>query len=156
MSVVAAVSAPAANHELANVVAALLPSGQQPNPNDLLQPTSDQPPGRDSQLAASLLNRLVTGPSGLGTSAAGLLRSSADAATRTPTSDGSPQRKLSCPPVVGNERALVDQVNTRLIDCTEQGGIPSEQLDRHHRASIGRLMMLAQSAAGRHRGVAGR
>ncbi|HZD13742.1 MAG TPA: hypothetical protein VE196_01110, partial [Pseudonocardiaceae bacterium] len=156
VSGLAGVSARAAHHELANVVAALLPSGQQPNPNDLLQPTSDQPPGRYSQLAASLLDRLVTGPSGLGTSAAGLLQPSAAAATRTPTSDGSPQRELSCPPAEGNDRALGDQVNTRLIDCTEQGGIHSEQLGRHHRASIGRLMMLAQAAAGRHRGVAGR
>ncbi|HVQ99636.1 MAG TPA: hypothetical protein VMS16_12680, partial [Mycobacterium sp.] len=156
VSGLAGVSARAAHHELANVVAALLPSGQQPAPNDVLQPTSDQPPGRYSQLAASLLDRLVTGPSGLGTSAAGLLRSSTAAATRTPTSDGSPQRELSCPPAEGNDRALGDQVNTRLIDCTEQGGIHSEQLGRHHRASIGRLMMLAQAAAGRHRGVAGR
>lgn len=155
-SVLAGVSAPATNHELANVVAALLSSAQQPNPNDLLQPTVDQPPGRDSQLATSLLDRLVTGPTGLGTSAAGLLQPSIAAATRTPTSDDSPQRELSCPPAVGNERALGDPVNTRLIDCTEQGGIHSEQLDRHHRASIGRLMMLAQSVAGRHRGMAGR
>ena len=53
VSVVAGVSARAAHHELAHAVAALVSSGQQPDRNDLVQPSLDQPPGRDSQLAAS-------------------------------------------------------------------------------------------------------
>jgi germacradienol/geosmin synthase len=156
VSVLAGVSAPAAHHELANAVAALLSSGQQPDPNDLLQPTADQPPGRDSQLAASLLDRLVTGPTGLGTSAAGPLRPSTAAATRTPPSEKFSERELSCPPAVRDDRAAGEQVNARLIDCTEQGEIHPGQLDRRHRASIGRLMMLAYSASGRHLGLARR
>jgi germacradienol/geosmin synthase len=156
VSALAGVAARAAHHELPNAVAALLSSGQQPDPKDLLQPTADQPLGRDSQLAASLLDRLVTGPTGLGTSAAGLLRSSTAAATRTPTSDDSSQRELSCLPVMRDDGTLGDQVNTRPLDWTEQGDIHPGQLDRRHRASIGRLMMLAHSASGRHSGVAGR
>ena len=156
VSVLAGASARAAHHELTNGVAALLSSGQQSAPEGLLPSTVDQPPGRDSQLATSLLDRLVTGPSGLGTSAAGLLQPSTAAATSTPTSEQSSKQELSCPPAIRDDGALGDQVNARLIDCTEQGEIHPGQLDRRHRASIGRLMMLAQSASGRHRGVAGR
>jgi hypothetical protein len=123
VSVLAGVSAPAANHELANVVAALLASGPQPAPKDPLQPTADQPPRRDSELAASLLDRLVTGPTGLGTSAARLLRPSTAAATSTPPSDESLERELYCPPAVRDDRALGEEVNARLIDWTEQVGI---------------------------------
>jgi hypothetical protein len=155
VSVLSGVSAPAAHHELANAVTALLSSEQQPAPNDLLQPTVDQLPGCDSPPAASLLDRLVTGPTGQGTSAAQLLRPSSAAATSSPTSDESSKRELSCPPVVRDDRALDEQVNARLTDWAEQVGI-YPGLDRRHKASIGRLMMLADSAAGRHRGLAGR
>jgi germacradienol/geosmin synthase len=154
VSVLAGVSARAARHQLANVVAALLSSGQQPAPKDLLPPTVDQPPGRDSQLAASLLDRLVTGPTGLGTSAAGLLRPSTAAATSTP-SEKSSERELYCPPGMRGDRApLGEEANARLIDRTEQVGNYPGQLDRLHKASIGRLMMLAHSASGRHLGLA--
>jgi germacradienol/geosmin synthase len=154
--VLSGASARAAHHELANVVAALLSRGQQPAPDDVPEPTADQPPGRGSQLAASLLDRLVTDPTGLGTSTAGLLRPSTAAATRTFTSDDSSQGTLSCPPAMCDDRAAGEQVNVRLIDWTEHGEIHPGQLDRRHRASIGRLMMLAYSAPGRHLGVARR
>jgi hypothetical protein len=55
-----------------------------------------------------------------------------------------------------DDRAAGEQVNVRLIDWTEHGEIHPGQLDRRHRASIGRLMMLAYSAPGRHLGVARR
>jgi 2-methylisoborneol synthase len=148
--------APAAHQELANVVAALLFSEQQPGPKDLLQPAVDQAPGCDSQPAGSLLDRFVTGPTGLGTSAARLLRPSSAAVTSSPTSDESSERELSCPPVVRDDRALDEQVNARLIGWAEQSGIYPGQLDRLHKASIGRLMTLAHSASGRHLGLARR
>ncbi|MBV9061128.1 MAG: germacradienol/geosmin synthase [Pseudonocardiales bacterium] len=153
VSVPAGASARAAHHELANVVAALPSSGQQPDPKNLLQPTADQPPGHDSQLAqlaASLLDRLATGPTGLGTSAAGLLRSSTAAATSTPTSDEPSERELYRPPAMRDDRALAEEVN----DWTEQVGIYPGHIDRLDKASIGRLMMLAHSASGRHLGLA--
>ena len=61
-----------------------------------------------------------------------------------------------CPPAVRDDRALGEQVNAQLIDSAEQVGTYPGPLDRLHKASIGRLMMLARSAAGRHQGVARR
>jgi hypothetical protein len=49
---------------------------------------------------------------------------------------------------------LGEEANARLIDWTEQVGNYPGQLDRLHKASIGRLMMLAHSASGRHLGLA--
>jgi len=139
VSVLSGASARATHHELGNVIDPLLSSGQQPAPNDLLQPAADQPPGRDSQLAAPLLDRLVTGATGLGTSAARLLRPSTAAATSTPVSEKSSARELYCPPAMRDDRALGEEINTRL-----------------HKASIGRLMMRAHSASGRHQRLAQR
>jgi germacradienol/geosmin synthase len=93
--------------------------------------------GRDSQLPALLLDRLITGPTGLGTSAVELIRPSTAAATSTPTSEKAPARELHSTPAMCEDRALSEQVNARL-----------------HKASIGRLMMLAHSASGRHLGMA--
>jgi hypothetical protein len=155
VSVLAGVSARAAHRELANAVATLLSSGQQAS-TDLLPPTADQLLGRDSQRAASLLARVVTGATGLGTSAVHPLRPSTAAATSTPTYEKSAERKLSCPPAIRDDETLGERVNARLIDRTEQVGIYSRQLDQQHKASIGRLIMLAHSASGRHLGLAGR
>lgn len=154
-SVLAGVSAPVAHPELANAVAALLSRGQQPARKNLLPPTTDQPPGRDNQPVAWLLDRLGTDPPRLGSSAAGLLQPSS-AATRTPPSENSSPRGRSCPAVVRDDRAAGEQVNARMIDWPEQVGVYPGQLDRRHRASIGRLMMLAYAAAGHHLGVARR
>jgi germacradienol/geosmin synthase len=137
-------SAHAAHHELVN--AAL---------QNLFQPTADQALGPDSQAALSLLDRLVTGPSRWETSAR-LLQASTAAETSTPTSEKSSVRELSCPAAVGDDRAAGEQVSTRLINRTEQVGMNLGQPDRRHRAGIGRLMMLADSAARLHPGVARR
>ena len=83
-----------------------------------------------SGVSASLLDRLATGATGLGTSAVRPLR-----------------------PSLRDDRALGEEVNTRLVDWTEQVGIYPGELDRLHKASIGRLMMLAHSASGRHLGL---
>ena len=152
MSVLSGASAPTANHELANVVAALLSSGQRPAAKDLRQQAADQLPERASQPAASLLDRLVTGATGRGTSAARLLRPSSAAATGPPASDESSQQELSCPAAGRADRAPGEQVNAPLLDWTKQVGIHPGQLDRLHKASIGRLMILAHSASGRHLG----
>jgi germacradienol/geosmin synthase len=150
------VSVRAPTHELANVVTALLSREQKPAGKDHLQPATDELPERESQPATSLLNGLVTGAAGRGTSAARLLRPSGATATNTVTSDESSKRELYCPAAVRDDRELGEQVNDRLIDLAEQVGIHPGPLDRLHKASIGRLMMLAHSAAGRHPGVARR
>ncbi len=106
-------------------------------------------------LPVSLLDRLATGPTGLGTSAAGLLRPSTAAVTSTPTDDELSERELYCPPAGRDDRALGEEVNaTRLTDWTDQVGTYPGQLDRLHKASIGRLMMIAHSVSGRHLGLA--
>ena len=63
------VSAPAATNYLAGVVVALLSSQKRPAPRDLLGPVGDQLPGGEDPVA-KWGDRLVTGPMGLGTSAA--------------------------------------------------------------------------------------
>lgn len=70
MSVLSRVSAPAASHELATVVLALLSDPARPAPRDLPQARGERQPGAGSQPATSLLGRLSSGPTGLGTSAA--------------------------------------------------------------------------------------
>lgn len=158
MSVLSRVAAPPAGHDLASVVGALLSSPQRPAPRDLVQPAGDPPPSPEpaSQPAASLLDRLATGPRGLGTSAARILRpsrpdggsivGSADGEPAAPTSDEPPDLELYCPPAVRDDRALGEQVNDRLVDWAEQVGIYPGQLDRVRKANFGRLMMLTHPA----------
>ncbi|MDQ3904012.1 MAG: hypothetical protein M3300_00825, partial [Actinomycetota bacterium] len=81
------------------------------------------------------------------------LRPSTTTATSMPSSEKSSERELYCPPAMREDRALGAQANP-LIDRAEQVGIYPGQLDRLHKASIGRLMMLAHSASGRHLGLA--
>ncbi|MDQ2881876.1 MAG: hypothetical protein M3Y48_11800 [Actinomycetota bacterium] len=70
MSVLTRASAPPATHELAGVVTALLSNPERAAPRDLPVPVGDQPPGDANRGTASVAGRLVTGPTGLGTSAA--------------------------------------------------------------------------------------
>ncbi|MDQ2790055.1 MAG: hypothetical protein M3Y73_10190 [Actinomycetota bacterium] len=70
MSVLTRVSAPPATHALAGVVAALLSNPERAAPRNLPVPVGDQPPEDGNQRIASVAGRLVTGPTGLGTSAA--------------------------------------------------------------------------------------
>jgi 2-methylisoborneol synthase len=75
VSVLSRVSAPAAAHDLTDVVVALFANPERAAPRDLPESTGDQLPtgdqlaGDDNQPAASVVGRLVTGPTGLGTSA---------------------------------------------------------------------------------------
>jgi len=149
VSVLSRVSAPAANHDLASVVAALLSDPQRPAPRDLPQSAENQllSPRHDSQPASSWLDRLVTGPTGLGTSAARILRpSTAAGETVAPTSDESSDLELYCPPAVRDDKALGEEVNDRLVDWAEQVGIYPGQLYRVWEANFGRLMMLTHPA----------
>jgi 2-methylisoborneol synthase len=70
VSVLSRVSAPAATHDLAGVVVALLSNLQRAAPRDLPGSMGDQPSGDEQQLAESVVSRFRTGPTGLGTSAA--------------------------------------------------------------------------------------
>jgi 2-methylisoborneol synthase len=145
VSVLSRMSAPAAGHDLASVLADLLSSPQRPAPRDL--PQSAGGLGHDSQPAASLRDRLVTGPTGLGTSAARIFQDSTGTGeTATPTSDESSELELYCPPAVRDDEALGEEVNDRLVDWAEQVGIYPGQLYRVRQANFGRLMMLTHPA----------
>jgi 2-methylisoborneol synthase len=146
VSVLSRASAPAANHDLASVVAALLSNPQRPAPKDLPQSFGDQPPGDHNQPARSLLDRLITGPTGLGTSAARIHQESpAPSETIAATGDEAGS-ELYCPPAVRDDKALGEEVNDRLVAWAEQVGIYHGQLYRVREANFGRLMMLTHPA----------
>lgn len=154
MSVLTRVSAPPATHELAGVVAALLSNPERAAPRDLPVPVGDQPPGDGNQRTASVADRLVTGPTGLGTSAARIPSWSTAAgekvaATGIPparSADGGSGLELYCPPAVRDDVALGEEVNDQLVTWAEQVGIYPGQLDRVRAANFGRLMMLTHPA----------
>jgi 2-methylisoborneol synthase len=141
VSVLSRVSAPAAAHDLAGVVVALFSNPERAAPRDIPGSAGAQLPGDETQLAASVVGRLVTGPTGLGTSAARILRISAG-----PSADGESRSELYCPPAVRDDVALGEEVNDRLVDWAGQVGIYPGALDRVRSANFGRLMMLTHPA----------
>lgn len=154
MSVLSRVSAPAANHELASVVAALLADPQRPAPKDLPQ-ALPQVPEDTSQSVASVMDRLVSGPTGLGTSAARILQRHhpavdealpATGGGKGGSADGESDLALYCPPAVRDDKALGEKVNDRLVCWAEQVGIYPGRLDMVRKANFGRLMMLTHPA----------
>ncbi len=161
MSVLSRVSAPAAAHDLAGVVVALFANPERAAPRDLPEstggqlPTGDQLPGDDNQAAVSVVGQLLSGPTGLGTSAAripwqGTALSETRAATGRVSAGASADAgvgpALYCPPAVRDDVALGEEVNDRLVDWAEQVGIYPGQLDRVRTANFGRLMMLTHPA----------
>jgi len=173
MPVFSRVSTPAATNDLAGVVVALLSSQKRPAPRDLLGPVGDQLPGGEDPVA-KWGDRLVTGPMGLGTSAArspwgytaagetvtasgrgvpppmldgptGLGTSALRGSAAQPADDGSGM-ELYCPPAFRDNVALGDLVNDCLVDWAGQVGIYPGQLDRVRAANFGRLMMLTHPA----------
>jgi len=161
VSVLSRVSAPAAAHDLAGVVVALFANPERAAPRDLPESTGDQLPtgaqlpGDDNQADASVLGRLLSGPTGLGTSAARIpWQGAVLSETRTATvrvsagalADAGSGRVLYCPPAVRDDVALGEEVNDRLVDWAEQVGIYPGQLDRVRTANFGRLMMLTHPA----------
>jgi 2-methylisoborneol synthase len=81
VSLLSRVSAPAATHELAGLVAALLANPDGAAPKDLFSPCQDQRPVPGQSPLASSVARFIIGPVGLGTSAARIGPSSAATAT---------------------------------------------------------------------------
>ncbi len=147
MPVLLSVTAPAATHDLVGVVTALFSNPERAAPRNLPGSVGDQPPGDASRLTGSEEGRLVTGPTGLGTSAARIpwqCKTAAEAAD--PSTDGGPGAELFCPPALRDDRALGEQVNDRLVEWAEQVGIYPGQLDRVRAANFGRLMMLTHPA----------
>jgi 2-methylisoborneol synthase len=152
------VAAPAATHQLAGMVVGLLSDPHRAAPRKLPEAVGNQASGNGDRRAASLASRLVTGPTGLGTSAARIpFWSSAAgdtiaAAEDDPGSDGPGADRtgsgleLYCPPAVRDDQALGEEVNEALVDWAGQVGIYPGQLDRVRAANFGRLMMLTHPA----------
>ncbi|MGB7794756.1 MAG: family 2 encapsulin nanocompartment cargo protein terpene cyclase [Pseudonocardiaceae bacterium] len=158
-AVLSRVSAPAVTHDLADAVVALFANPQRLAPRDLPAYVGDQLPGDDGQPDASMASRLLTGPTGLGTSAAripwlgtaGNETMSVTGPVTGPvpteaTDNGGSGPTLYCPPAVRDDVALGEEVNDRLVDWAEQVGIYPGQLDRVRTANFGRLMMLTHPA----------
>lgn len=173
MSVLSRVSAPAATHDLAGVVVALLSNPERTAPRNLHAFVRDQQPGDEGPLTGSV-SRFVAGPTGLGTSAAripwpctnaGVAVAAANRGTQPHLPDGptgvgtstvrvSAERpaddgldsELYCPPALRDDKALGEEVNDRLVDWAGQVGIYPGQLDRVRAANFGRLMMLTHPA----------
>ncbi len=174
MSVLSRVSAPAATHDLAGVVVALFSSPERAAPRDLPGSVGDQLPRDGNKLTASVVGRLVTGPTGLGTSAARIpwqrtaggetiaatgrgaepcmpdgptgLGTSALRVQAGRSADGGSGPELYCPPALRDDEALGEEVNDRLVDWAGQIGIYPGQLDRLRACNFGRLMMLTHPA----------
>ncbi|MGH3983235.1 MAG: family 2 encapsulin nanocompartment cargo protein terpene cyclase [Pseudonocardiaceae bacterium] len=152
MSVLSRVSAPAATHDLAGAVVALLSNPERAAPSNLPGSVGDQLAGDEDRPAMSVADRLVTGPRGLGTSAARILSQrtagqvSAGPVPAVGSADGGSGSELYCPPAVRDDKALGEEVNSRLVDWAEQVGIYPGQLDRVRAANFGRLMMLSHPA----------
>ncbi|ARF53663.1 family 2 encapsulin nanocompartment cargo protein terpene cyclase [Streptomyces gilvosporeus] len=114
MSLLSRIAAPAARHDVARLVAALL--AEHPEP--------------------AKRSALPTGPTGLGTSAARITSRRKEAA-------GTGVPELYCPPALRDDPALAEEVNVRLLAWAEEIGLYSGRLDRVRAADFGRLMMLA-------------
>ena len=164
MSLISRAVAPAADHDVAGLVRALL-SAQATAPPRLPVPAkaargprlpstatglgtsatripslrrASVPPSLPSPPSA--LAHLPSGPSGLGTSAT-RLRGPAPRREAAPAVDPAP--KLHCPPAVRDDRALGETVTERLVEWAEEIGIYPGQLDKIRKADFGRLIMLA-------------
>lgn len=150
MSLLTRISAPAAGHDLAALVAALL-SGQPGAPRELPGAAADPPAPPARPVDPPAPSRLITGPTGLGTSAArigpaargGPAARSGPAADRGPVArGGAAPPELYCPPAIRDDPALGELVNDRLVAWAEQVGIYPGQLDKVRAANFGRLIML--------------
>src|SRR5262245_59756915 len=83
----------------------------------------------------------LSGPTGLGTSAARFPRASTPG--DPPTRPGVRVPPLYCPDAVRDNPALCDEVNDRLVAWAEEIGIYHDRLDKLRSHNFGRLMMLA-------------
>ncbi len=164
-SLLSRMTAPPATHDLAGFAADILSNMEVAPLSDLFESFGDHVPVKLPE--ASTASRLLTGPAGLGTSAARLSSLVAGRATATSTgprphlpggptglgtsatriaADRSPPGtsvpELFCPGAVRDDPALGEVVNERLVEWAEQVGIYPGQLDRVRAANFGRLIML--------------
>jgi len=154
-------SAPGATGDLAAMATAILANATRPAPMELPVPAG--PPAPAGPLLSGAV-RLLSGPTGLGTSAArpmvrsvvvggadpavapqvGPVLSTSPAPQEADGGDGVPA--LYCPGPVRDDVVLGETVNENLVAWAEQVGIYPGQLDRVRGANFGRLMMLTHPA----------
>lgn len=138
---------------------------RRPDPSGLHAPP---PPTPQETASASSVRPILSGPTGLGTSAARALaplapvvspqtspRNGAEAsglgAAEAPiagdrTEGDASMPELFCPGALRDDPALGEEVNERLVDWAEQVGVYPGQLDRLRACNFGRLIMLAHPA----------
>ncbi|MDI1460882.1 family 2 encapsulin nanocompartment cargo protein terpene cyclase [Catellatospora sp. KI3] len=134
MSLLSRAFAPAARHDLADLVTRLLSTLDttapgQAAPSRLPDPAEHPPTAR----------RVLPGPTGIGTSAARITARD-DAPSRG--RGGSAVPSLYCPPVFRDDPALGEEVNDRLIAWAERVGIYADRLDSLRATDLGRMTML--------------
>ncbi|WKX69107.1 family 2 encapsulin nanocompartment cargo protein terpene cyclase [Streptomyces sp. XD-27] len=139
MSLLSRITAPAAGHDVARLVATLLTHHQGARPS-----APRALPGTAARSAGTVL---PTGPTGLGTSAA-RIAAGKPAGGAPGSSDGGEHGaggvpELYCPPALRDDPALGQEVNDRLVAWADEVGIYAGRLDRVRAADFGRLMMLA-------------
>ncbi|GAA4410938.1 family 2 encapsulin nanocompartment cargo protein terpene cyclase [Actinokineospora soli] len=122
MSVLSRVFAPASSSDTAAAAAAILSN-------------MDGAPGALADLLPAKPHPLLSGPTGLGTAAARLVKPVAEPAVVD-------DRGLFCPGAVRDDRALGEEVNTALIAWANEVGIYPGREDKLVKANFGRLMML--------------
>ncbi|MEU9125284.1 family 2 encapsulin nanocompartment cargo protein terpene cyclase [Streptomyces sp. NPDC048506] len=144
MSLLSRMTAPAARHDVARLMATLLAS---PPHQDVRPAAPKLLPGTGGALPERTAP-LPTGPTGLGTSAARIAAGRKDVAGRKDDAGrkdvgGAAVPDLYCPPALRVDQALADEVNARLVAWAEEIGLYAGRLDRVRAADFGRLMMLA-------------
>lgn len=136
MSLLSRAFAPAARHDLAELVMAMLSTLDRSAPSELADPAGQSPPRKP-------VRRLVPGPSGLGTSAARI--PVPDSAASARRKGGSTVPLLYCPGAFRDDRALGEEVNDRLIAWAGRVGIYADRLDDLRATNLGRMAMLCHA-----------
>lgn len=165
MSLISRAFAPAADHDVAGLVRALLSAQPSAPPRLPAAPVAARVPRLPSAptglgtSAARIPRRpltpaapdvagppapvLPTGPTGLGTAAARPQPPAPRPEPARPSASSDLDRRLHCPPAVRDDPALGETVNERLVEWAEEVGIYPGKLDMVRKAGFGRLMMLA-------------
>ncbi len=153
MSSLSPVSDPPAAHGLSGLISALLSHPRRPDPGALPAPVVDLPKAEQSPPAPpTITTGILTGPTGLGTSAARALVATLPAAVAAPSVEPDDtvaeesMPELFCPGPVRDDPALGEDVNERLVAWAEEIGIYPDNLDRLRTSNFGRLIMLAHPA----------
>ena len=141
---------PPGSSDLAGLIAALLSDPRRPDPSRLPELPEGDAAAPEEVLSepASSTVRPLSGPTGLGTSAA---RLAGDLAAVTDGGDQEDEAdeampELFCPGPLRDDSALGEIVNELLVEWAEQVGIYPGRLDRLREANFGRLIMLTHPA----------